>query len=188
MVPTTIYADGTPPTEFTEIKLWINHPKMEVNGVERWVSPTDHNAAPFIDANSRTQVPFRAIGEGIGATVKWMSADKMPILILDARQCGCEAQNRIGRFEITEEGSDTKSWVMLFEDCDTGEKLRLTVKPDGPCPPPCPPWPTGAGIKTGFARISYNTKNVITEFEYLPDKQQCRNKAMDADSGFFNGY
>lgn len=50
--------------------------KVVINGTE--VNFTDAN--PFIDDNSRTQVPVRALAESLGCTVEWREASQEVVL------------------------------------------------------------------------------------------------------------
>ncbi len=54
----------------TIIKLWIGKPQAEVNGVMKWIDPSNHDVRPII-INGRTMLPIRFIAENLGYTVNW---------------------------------------------------------------------------------------------------------------------
>ena len=64
------YAAFPPDVPLSEFPVKVYDPDVTVKGEH--VTWTD--AAPFIDANSRTMVPLRAVGETLGLTVEWDSA------------------------------------------------------------------------------------------------------------------
>jgi sugar lactone lactonase YvrE len=52
------------------IKLWINNPVAEVNGIKVKIDPDNSKVVPII-INSRTMLPVRFVGENLGCTVSW---------------------------------------------------------------------------------------------------------------------
>ncbi|MCK5744043.1 MAG: hypothetical protein KAH30_04840, partial [Caldisericia bacterium] len=193
-IPTIIYGDGTTPTDFHTIKLWIDNPIAEVNGETTQVDPTSSTFAAFIDANDSTQAPVRFISENSGAKeIKWLAPQKTAVFIYDVRECGCAAVNRIGRFEVLEEGSETEDGLMRVVFCGSRNELlyipdEIASKPAEPTEPP--PFrdelllsfgdeiveklsKITPKLTNGFAKVQYNQKNVLTYFEYLPDMESC---------------
>ncbi len=59
----------------TTIKLWIEKPQAEVNGVMKWIDPNNHDVKPII-VNGRTMLPLRFVAESLGCTVNWDSSLK----------------------------------------------------------------------------------------------------------------
>ncbi|WP_026478301.1 copper amine oxidase N-terminal domain-containing protein, partial [Alkaliphilus transvaalensis] len=56
--------------------------RIVVNG-ERITLP---DAQPFVDANSRTQVPVRFVSEALGAKVDWNSSQQKVTVVLNDRE------------------------------------------------------------------------------------------------------
>lgn len=61
----------------------VSFAESEINIVinENKVTFTDDSGFPFVDDNSRTQVPFRATLESFGAVVEWDSEKQMPYAV-----------------------------------------------------------------------------------------------------------
>lgn len=102
-IPTTIYGDGTEPTDFNNLKLWIGQPQAEINGTMMPIDPTNANVKPFIDSNNRTQVPVRWISENTGAReVKWLPDSRIAVFVFDVERCedeGCGDDNESPKVE-----------------------------------------------------------------------------------------
>ncbi|HPF49803.1 MAG TPA: stalk domain-containing protein [Caldisericia bacterium] len=167
-IPTIIYGDETKPSKFNNLKLWIGKSKAEINGAMMPIDPTNISVKPFIDSNNRTQVPVRWISENTGVReVKWLPESRIAVFVFDVEKCsddGCGGlKTRIGRFEVLEEGHSKDRRIMSFEDCETGEKLEMTVVDKLLQNTP----------NSGYAKIKHNAKKEIVEFEYLPDMVNC---------------
>lgn len=63
-------------------------------------SPVSSDVSPFIDQNSRTMVPLRFIGEGIGAYVDWTVGTQK----ITVKQDGCVIELAIGSFKASVDG------------------------------------------------------------------------------------
>ncbi len=57
------------------IKLWINNPVAEVNGVKLNIDEDNKDVKPII-INSRTMLPIRFVAENLGCTVSWDDTTK----------------------------------------------------------------------------------------------------------------
>jgi hypothetical protein len=60
----------------TIIELWVNSPKVRIDGLEFWIDSANHNVRPII-VNGRTMVPLRFVAENIGCKVEWFSKERI---------------------------------------------------------------------------------------------------------------
>jgi len=92
------------------------------------VSFTHATGLPFIDANNRTQVPFRIVLESFGATVEWNAAGRVAI----AEKDGVTVRVPIGTHFVYRNGeqfiNDTSS---LVRDGRTYLPIRLVLESFG---------------------------------------------------------
>ena len=104
--------------------------KIIVNGTQ--ITP---DVAPFVDSASRTQAPFRAIGEALGCKVTWVEAAQQVI----CEKEGFKVEMTIGKKNFVVNGeSKTMDTVPVIKDGRTfipvralGEALDCNVAWDG---------------------------------------------------------
>jgi len=90
LTPGSIVAKYTPAlNQFKEERkkylIYGDEPYLDVILVFVNGKPITFDANPYIDANSRTMVPLRAIGEALGAQVDWQEATRQVTLRKDGR-------------------------------------------------------------------------------------------------------
>jgi hypothetical protein len=98
------------------IKLWIDNPRAEVDGIKVDIDPEKPGlAAPYIEDN-RTKVPMRFVANLLNANVEWIAATNTVILtILDTINCYCAWTNK-GKIKLD---SDLHKDLLLFDsNCD----------------------------------------------------------------------
>jgi len=54
------------------MELWIDNPKVRIDGVYLWIDDNNHNVKPLI-INGRTMMPLRFVAENLGCKVMWSS-------------------------------------------------------------------------------------------------------------------
>ncbi len=69
-----------------KIELWINKPTGVVNGQPIPIDSTNSKVFPYIVAG-RTMVPFRFIGETLGANVQWVAEEKKITVVFTPPNC-----------------------------------------------------------------------------------------------------
>ncbi|MCL1810289.1 MAG: ABC transporter substrate-binding protein [Clostridiales bacterium] len=103
-------------------------PAVSVSIDGKHVKFTELSGQPFIDENSRTQVPFRIVLEAFGADVDWDSANKTAIAV----KGGITVKVPIGTDYIYKNGAkvmnDTKS---LIKDNRTYLPIRIVLEAFG---------------------------------------------------------
>ncbi|NDL68451.1 stalk domain-containing protein [Anaerotalea alkaliphila] len=83
---------------------------------------------PFIDANARTQVPFRVVLEKYGCTVEWNATAKIAI----ARKDGIEVQVPIGKSYVLVNGTAKQNdTAALIKDGRTYIPIRVVLESFG---------------------------------------------------------
>jgi hypothetical protein len=54
------------------MELWIDNPKVRIDGAYLWIDDNNHNVKPLI-INGRTMMPLRFVAENLGCKVMWSS-------------------------------------------------------------------------------------------------------------------
>jgi uncharacterized membrane protein len=106
------------------VELFIDNPIAKVNGVDTQIDPNNPAVMPFIHAD-RTFLPFRFIGEMLGASdIKWHADTKTVDLIFQLDE-NCE-WTEIGKI-LSKDFSDNDSLSISFDSECTGEGQTLII-------------------------------------------------------------
>ena len=124
------YTGGLPTKDGKPSQPVVTTIKIIVNGTQ--ITP---DVAPFVDSASRTQAPFRAIGEALGCKVTWVEATQQVI----CEKEGFKVEMTIGQKNFIVNGeSKAMDTVPVIKDGRTfipvralGEALDCNVTWDG---------------------------------------------------------
>jgi len=74
------------------MELWIDNPKVRIDGVYLWIDDNNHNVKPLI-INGRTMMPLRFVAENLGCKVMWSSESQTinitfpsPVIQLESKE------------------------------------------------------------------------------------------------------